>query len=135
MEQSTYYAENKNSIVQLDKNEIFIIQWKAVKLEVEDFKTVVDIFAEWSDGKALKVLHIFPKGASASGEARSYGTQREKKSSAEAFVIENPIQRSLFKLYQRFRSRLYPVRAFSQKESAIQWLNSLKIETEEEAVE
>ena len=117
-----YHAENRNSTVYLDDNELFIIEWKAERLDVEDFKTVVDVFAEWSQGKSWKVLHVFPRGASATSEGRNFGTQREKKTSAEAFVIENALHRNLFRLYQRFRSKLYPIRAFSNIEDAKAWL-------------
>ncbi|MEZ4922185.1 MAG: hypothetical protein R2780_03350 [Crocinitomicaceae bacterium] len=128
-----YYIENKNSTVSVNEEGIFIIQWKAnERLEIDDFKTVVDIFAEWSQGEPWKVLHVFPKGASASGEARNYGATREKKTSAEAFVIENVIHRNLFRLYQRFRSKLYPIRAFSDLEDAKEWLLEVEIVQQED---
>jgi hypothetical protein len=123
-----FHKENTNSTVYVDENGLFIIDWKPDnKLEVEDFKLIVDIFAEWSNGEYWKVLHVFPKGASASGEARNYGANREKKSSAEAFVFQNTLHRSLFKLYQRFRAQLYPIRAFSNLNDAKEWLIEVEV--------
>lgn len=126
-----YRTEHKNSTIYLDENELFIIEWKPERLDVEDFKAVVDVFADWSEGKkAWKVLHVFPKGASATSEGRNFGTQREKKTSAEAFVIENALHRNLFRLYQRFRSKLYPIRAFSNVPDAKSWLVELEVQVE-----
>ena len=116
-------VHNKNSKVYLNEESVFIIEWSPkVTLEKEDFKVVVDLYDEWSDGELLKVLHIFPKGASASVEARNYGARREKRAGAEAFVIEGAIQRNLFKVYRRLRVVDYPMREFSNKNDALNWL-------------
>ncbi|UKN01160.1 STAS/SEC14 domain-containing protein [Paracrocinitomix mangrovi] len=129
-----FHIENKNSTVYVDEHGIFTIKYKVdCKLEVEDFKTIVDIFAEWSQGEAWKVLHIFPKGASASGEARNYGAKRKKRCSAEAFVIEGTIQRNLFRLYRKFRTADYPMREFSSVDEARIWINPIPLEVIEEA--
>ena len=130
----SHKATNTNSEVYLDENGIFCIEWSTEQtLEVDDFKTVVDIYDEWSAGSHWRVLHIFPKGATASSEARNYGAKREKRAGAEAFVIQSPVQRNLFKLYRRLRSVQYPMREFSSVEKAKAWLMDCEMPVEEEA--
>ena len=42
---------NKNSTVSIDENGIFVIQWnEKVKLEKDDFETVVNIYDDLSQG-------------------------------------------------------------------------------------
>ena len=126
--------ENENSIVYLDDNEIFTIEWKKdVTLKTEDFKTVVDIYDDWSKGEHWAVLHIIPKGTNATSEARSYAAKREKRAGAEAFVIESRIHRNLFRLYRRLRSVKYPMREFTKRDAAVDWLLNVDMKIEEEA--
>lgn len=115
--------QNKHSKVYLNEDGIFCIEWSpGVTLQVEDFQTVVDIYDEWSKGEDWCVLHIFPKGSSATAEARNFGAKREKRAKAEAFVIEGTIHRNLFRLYRRLRSVEYPMREFSSVQKAKDWL-------------
>ena len=126
-------AENKNSKVYVDDHGIFTIEWKAnVLLETEDFKTVVEQYDEWSNGKQWRVLHIFPKGTKATSEARNFAAKREKPAGAEAFVIASVLHRNLFRLYRRLRTVQYPMREFSEFEKAKNWLLELEIIAEEE---
>ena len=121
--------ENKNSIVTIDDNELFVIEWMTgVTLEREDFKAVVDNYDDNSAGALWKVLHLFPKTTKASSDARNYAAKREKRAGAEAFVIEAHIQRNLFRFYKKFRSIQYPMRAFSTKDAAMEWLDNVKVE-------
>lgn len=119
----TLVKKNENSDVYVDDHGVFTIEWNPdTTLEIDDFKSVVDIYDEWSKGEHWAVLHIFPKGTNATSEARSYAAKREKRAGAEAFVIESRIHRNLFRLYRRLRSVKYPMREFNKKDAAVDWL-------------
>lgn len=121
--------ENKNSIVTIDDSELFVIEWATgVTLEREDFQVVVDNYDNHSAGALWRVLHIFPKTTKATSDARNYAAKREKRAGAEAFVIEAAIQRNLFRFYRKFRTVQYPMREFSTKGAALEWLEIVKVE-------
>ena len=118
---------NTNSIVSIDEDGVFIIEWKEnTVLQKEDFQKVVEIYDELSDGAQWQVLHLFTRSTSVSSSGRHYAENREKAAAAEAFVIESLIQRNLFKFYRKFRSVNYPMQAFSTKEAALEWLKELR---------
>lgn len=118
--------ENENSKVYLDENGIFCVEWReGVLLSVEDIQTVVDIYDEHHGGELWKVLHIFPRNTKVSSAARDHAEKREKPAKAEAFVIASTIQRNLFRFYRKFRSVEYPMKAFSDIETAKAWLISV----------
>lgn len=119
---------NKNSTVSIDENGIFVIQWnEKVKLEKDDFETVVNIYDDLSQGALWKVLHLFPKSTSVSSQGRHYAENREKPAAAEAFVIDSMIQRNLFRFYRKFRTINYPMREFSNKADAMIWLSNIEV--------
>jgi hypothetical protein len=117
--------KNTNSTVTIDQKGVFTIQWaKNVVLEKEDFAIVVDQYDELSQGALWKVLHIFPSSTKVSSSGRNFAEKREKPAKAEAFVIDNLMQRKLFWFYRKFRSVKYPMHEFSSIEDAHNWLEN-----------
>ena len=119
--------ENKNSKVTLTDDKLFIAEYKDnVCLEVEDIQVVIDNYDDNTEGEMWKVLHVFPKGTTVSSAARDHAENREKPAKAEAFVIEGIGNRILFRFYQKFRSIKYPIKEFSTREKAMEWLDKIE---------
>ena len=120
--------QNQNSKVYLDEEGIFTVEWNDnVTLQKADIETVVKNYDDHHEGALWKVLHIFPKGTTVSSEARSFAANREKPAGAEAFVISGFLHRNLFRFYRKFRSVPYPMREFSSKDDALNWLSEQKV--------
>jgi hypothetical protein len=117
--------QNKNSDVTVGEDGIFVCQYHDnVTLEPEDIQAVIENYDNYAQERDLKVLLVFPKNCSVSSVARHAAEKRERPAQAEALVIESTVQRVLFKFYKRSRKVNYPIKEFSNRESAIRWLNN-----------
>ncbi|MFT4601312.1 MAG: hypothetical protein ACI857_001492 [Arenicella sp.] len=117
--------ENDKSTVTVGEDEIFVCQYHDnVTLQPADIQVVVENYDSYAGERDLKVLLVFPKNCSVSSAARQAGENRERPAMAEALVIESTLQRILFKFYKRSRKVQYPIKEFSNRESAISWLKN-----------
>jgi hypothetical protein len=120
--------QNENSKVYLDEHGIFTIEWRdGASLQKEDIEIVVKNYDDHHNGAFWRVLHVFPKGTTITSEARSYAANREKPAGAEAFVIGSFLHRNIFRFYRKFRRVQYPMREFSEKEDALNWILDVKL--------
>ena len=118
-------VQNENSLVTVGNDEIFVCRYSDnIKLEPEDVEVVIKNYDDYAGDRDLKVLLVFPKNTTVSSAARSIAEKRERPALAEALVIESTLQRILFKFYKASRRVKYPIKEFSNTESAIRWLNN-----------
>lgn len=112
-------------IVKLINGDIFYVEYLSdTYYDVEDFEYSVQAYVELGKGETIKVLAIFPEFSSISPEAREFLQTRPIPAVAEAVVFNSLAQRLVFRVYQLFRSKIYPVKGFRTKEKALEWLQN-----------
>ncbi|UKN02312.1 hypothetical protein K6119_02105 [Paracrocinitomix mangrovi] len=115
---------NKTSRVYLTHDQIFVVEYQDdLVLDVEDIHIPVEQYLAVTDtGNPLKVLIEFPANTIINNDARRFAENRDQWAIAEAIVINSLGQRILFRFYSKFRKHKYPIKSFSNREEALEWL-------------
>lgn len=122
--QQVYHTANAN--IQIILGDIFYLCYKPdVLLELSDFKESYAAYWQLSAHRKLKVLIEFPEYTSASDEARKYATDVVVETVATAFVFKSLAQRILIRAYYLFHKSEHPIKLFTRKELALDWLISI----------
>ncbi|NOQ72088.1 MAG: hypothetical protein GQ574_08810 [Crocinitomix sp.] len=121
-----HHIKNKNSNVTVIEGDIFyVIYDKGVVIKVADFEETESAYQKLSQGKKMKFLVEFPKFVSATAEARKWAELNQVDAYSEAIIFYNLGQKMLIRFYLLFRKQTHPVRTFSKREMAIEWLKSM----------
>lgn len=108
-----------------------------VEVEFQDVKTIdVDLLSEayqilddFTEGKRLKKLLITAPSNNITKEARHFGEAEAQKRKnaiiAEAIVVHSLPQKMAINFYLNFIKGEYPVRYFTDKSKASEWLSSM----------
>ncbi len=115
--------KNTNSSISLIDNDIFhVIYDKDTIISVADFQETEQVYHEVSQGKKLKFLVEFPKFVTATAEARKWAETNQVEAISEAIVFNNLGQRMLIRFYLLLRIHEHPIKIFTNKETALEWL-------------
>lgn len=114
-----------NATIEIIDIDICHVKFAAgIVLELEDFIETRETFEELSRDKQLKGLYEFANYTTATYEARMYAQESVIESIAGAIVFNSLAQRILVRSYYLFNKQSHPVRIFTNREKAIEWLNS-----------
>lgn len=115
-----------NGEVQIIEGDIFYVKFdREILLEIADFKEARELFNEMSADSPMKILVEFLEYTSASREARKYAESIMVDAIAGAIIFNGLAQRILVQAYHLFNSQEHPVKSFTVKEKAIDWLKSI----------
>ncbi len=119
--------QNKNSKIRmLDENIFYVCYHSDILIEVEDFQETSEVYENLRNGEQLRFLVEFPKHISGTAEARQWAEKNQVDCIAEAIVFNGLAQRLLIRMYLIFRVKSHPVKIFTDKESALIWLEQFK---------
>lgn len=109
-----------NSILMID-----IIDF--TEIELEDIHEIRNWVKENSAKKKLFKIFNFGNGSTVSKELREFTSSEEASENtiAVAILVRSLAQQLLLDYYLKFNRPFIPTRAFSKKEKAIKWINSL----------
>ncbi|MDP2176260.1 MAG: hypothetical protein Q8K70_10170 [Bacteroidota bacterium] len=100
-----------------------------IQIGLDDMKNALDYYDSITEKKTLKKLLITGYRTFINKEARQYGYQQMKLKKnqviAEAFVVHNLPQKMVVNFYITFIKKDYPIKFFTDEESALKWLNSI----------
>jgi hypothetical protein len=117
--------KNANSTIRMLDSEIFYVLYdKGIVISVDDFEETAAVYNEISEGRKLKFLVEFPAFITATADARKWAENNQVDAKAEAIVFSNLSQRLLIRFYILMRKQNHPVKVFSNKTSAQNWLES-----------
>ena len=121
----TTEIQTTNATINLLDGDIFCVLYKPeLNIEVSDFEETRNVYEEISQGKPLKFFVEFPPYSSATAEARKWAEEHQVDCIAEAILFHGLAQRLLIKFYLMFRKQSHPVKIFTNKEAAREWLKS-----------
>lgn len=95
-------------------------------LNIADIRDMIAIHQEIAPNrKHLKRIIQSGKYSTIDADARKLLEEVEIPVNAEAYVLHSLAQRILFNMFIKFRSTNHPVKAFTDNDTALKWLNSL----------
>ena len=94
-------------------------------IQLADVQRAFELYELNGEANTRKVLLSFGQYASISTEARLYSEKIEMHTPAQAIIIQNLAHRILARFYHIFRKDNHPLKFFSDKKSAIEWLNHI----------
>ncbi len=120
----------KKAIISKITDKIVLLEFKPdVVIELEDAVEVNTIIYNLVEGKPfLSLVNVSNRYGSISTEARDHFAKDPKTQNirlAEAFIVTNLPMRILANFYKQFHKPNNPIKFFSNKKEAIDWLNSL----------
>lgn len=123
-ETNEIYHTSKARIEIIHGNIFYLCYQRDVLLELDDFKESYAAFAEISANRKMRVIIDFPQFTSATDEARKFALDTKVEAIAAAFVFKSLAQRILLRAYYLFHKQDHPVKLFTEKTSALNWLES-----------
>lgn len=116
------------SIDRLDDKTVRVIFKEKVVIDLENIKKTYAQLHELTGNQPHKKLIISGKFTEITKEARIFGMQENKRISnivkAEAIVVHSLYQKMVINFYYQFIGTSIPVRLFTDKDKAIEWLNT-----------
>ena len=127
MSSETQYKEvieTRSATIALDEDSIVHVTYRHVTVTVEDAKDQVAIYRELGNGQPVLRLVDMTQLISTDGEVRQYGVSPETIAMTRAMaVISNSfVSKMLANFFLKFNKPPFPVRLFTDKEEAIDWL-------------
>ncbi len=118
------FRGTKYSYTELPNGVVEILLDEDVELDINDAKEIFEVGAKFTNGVPARNLTIVAEGCSATIEALKYFGNKEFKnpSIAEAIVIRSLGQRLLADFLVRLVKGNWPMKIFSKREDAIEWL-------------
>lgn len=117
--------KNTNSSITIIDNEIFYVLYDDdAVISIADFKETQQAYHKIGHGKKMKVLVEFPQFVTATAEARKWAETNQVEAISEAIVFNNLGQRMLIRFYLLFRIHDHPIKTFTDKEKALDWLRT-----------
>lgn len=118
--------ETTNAKIRFVSNDIMHVCYKPdIALEIADFKEPLEVLKNLSEENFYKVIVEFPMHTHASPEARKWAMETSLPAVAEAIVFKSLAQRIIIRFYLLVNKQSHPVKIFTDKEDAINWLNSI----------
>lgn len=106
---------------------IEIVYYDHAHLTMETVKRDILLFDEVVKRKRVKKLIIIGKHTKIDMDARRQAAEENRKRKnrivAEAIVVSSTAMRLAINMYMLFLNREYPVKVFSNRERALEWLN------------
>lgn len=113
----------------IDDDTIEIIYHDHSKIDLEAIKAAFAKYDAFTT-KRLKKLTIAGEHTEITAEARKYGHEQSKARRkfiiAEALVVNSLPQKMVANFYSAFIKDLYPIKYFTDAESAKQWLDEIR---------
>lgn len=115
------------AIIRLIENDIVHIAYKENHwVQVDDFREAFAVYDEYASEKPMRILVELPTHSSATSEAAKFAEKQTHQAIAEAVFIHTMGQRLLIRFYILFHKKRHPMKIFTNKENAIEWLNSIE---------
>ena len=121
------FTENENVKSCLIENDIFYCYHKPDRIsDVKDLEMVFKGFLDHLEksGKIHKIIIELAPHSSLTQEARSFLENHKEKAICEAIITYNLAQRIIINFYFKFKSHLHPSKAFKNRKSALDWVNT-----------
>ena len=122
---SNHIIESETVNVYAINSDTLLFLYKAKTLiELTDLKFVLDHHSALTKEKLYKIVVEFPQFTSLTAEAREYAVAYQLPAIAEAIVIKTLAQRITARFYYMFNAQKHPVKVFTDREKAIEWLKA-----------
>jgi hypothetical protein len=116
---------DKAAIYYLSEDVLYFRYDDKCYVEAADLKASHDVCEEQSKNGLLKLIIEFPELTVISADARQFAVESELKAQAEAIVFHTLAQRIIVRFYYLFHRKTHPVKIFTSKEKAFNWISSL----------
>lgn len=105
---------------------------KPINGTIENIKAIIDLRTEISDGKKQYWCYDFNGINSYDKEARDYAEKNgQEHLSACAAILNSHIAKFILNAFMRLKKPIVPLKGFTKKNDAINWLNELKKKNEQ----
>ncbi|MFI5204879.1 MAG: STAS/SEC14 domain-containing protein [Flavobacteriales bacterium] len=110
--------------IQLRKDGIVEFTQKPVVIDIVEVKECHAAMDALQVNQPFLLLVIVPLGASSTKEAREYASQKNIRNriKAQAIVVDSLATRIMANVYMKINRPQQPIKVFSDKEAAIDWL-------------
>ena len=127
---SKHIIESKTvNVYALDEDTLLFEYKRDTLIELADLKYAYDQYSELTKHKLHKVIIDFPQFTSLTAQAREYAVASQLPAIAEAIVFKTLSQRITARFYYMFNAKKHPVKVFTQREQAIEWLEHIESPT------
>lgn len=112
----------KYEIYLLEEQLVYVHYFKNNLIEEEDIEEAIRVGKELSPSDDTKLLIEVEKFVDFTAAAREYAQNKMRTLKAEAHVFPSLANRILFNFFIKLRKNDHPLKAFSKKEDALEWL-------------
>ncbi|MCB9224143.1 MAG: hypothetical protein H6582_08215 [Crocinitomicaceae bacterium] len=102
---------------------LYLHYYKGEEIDVDAIRFGFEIHDKLEVDENIKRIIHCEDFVSITPEARELVQTDGRPAKAEAYVIRSLSQKILFTIYQKFRKRKHPLKAFRTLEEALEWLN------------